>query len=228
MKSLHVEACLLNLSCQHPDAEAFRQAIISSTRNSRESVVRLWLTEGIPFAFRDRPAVFEALRAWLGEHLTVCPKEITLIGSARIGFSLASPPKYGRPFNEESDLDLSVVSSRLFKEFSDSFERWKADYTTEFVQPRNQKERKYWDHNIDLIPRNLSKGFVDAKKLPNLSRYPIAQSVSQALYILKRKLEITEGAPKVRDASIRVYNSWQTLVAQATLNLRKALTNHSA
>ncbi|HUP79561.1 MAG TPA: hypothetical protein VM260_13500, partial [Pirellula sp.] len=207
MRSLQVEAGLLKLSCQYPEPEAFREAVASSTRNSHESVVRFLLTEGIPFAFRDRPALFEALRAWLGEYLTVCPKEITLIGSARIGFSLASPPDYGRAFNENSDLDLSVVSLSLFEKFYDSFAQWKADYTAGIVQPRNERERQHWDDNIHLVPKHLSKGFVDANKVPNLIRYPIAQSVSQAMWLLGRKLEITEGAPKVRKSSIRIYNS---------------------
>ena len=195
------------------------------SQHSRESLVRLWLTEGIPFAFRERPALYEAMRGWLGSILGICPKEITLVGSGRIGFSLA-PPQYGRMFSSESDLDLSVVSPSLFDNFSKSFAQWEADYKAGIVQPRDSSERFFWDENIRWVPRNFTKGFVDANKIPTWKRYPIAQSVGNAMWLLKRKLEITEGAPKVRNTSIRVYNSWRDLVARVSLNLYYALSQH--
>ena len=227
MKSLQVEAQLLKLFSQYPDAAAFREAVGSSASHSRESVVRLWLTEGIPFAFRDRPALYEALRAWLGAYLRVCPKDITLVGSARIGCSLASPPNYGRPFNTKSDLDLSVVSPSLFDEFSTSFQQWKADYSEGIIQPRHERERQLWEENVRLLPNHLSRGFVDANKIPTRKHYPIAQSVGNAMWLLKQKLEITEGAPNVQKSSIRVYDSWRSLVDRVSFNLRTALSQRS-
>ena len=224
MKPLQVEAPLLTLSCQYPDAIALREAIVLSSTHARESVVRLWLTEGIPFAFRDCPALYEAVRAWLGARLTVCPKEITLLGSARLGFSLAPPPNYGRMFNAQSDLDLTVVSMALFDELSKSFAQWVADYNARIVHPRDSKERELWDENIRRVPDNLARGFIDANKVPTWDRYPIAQTVGQAMWLLKRKMEITEGAPAVRKISIRVYNSWRALVDRVSLNLRMALS----
>jgi hypothetical protein len=228
MKPLQVEAQLLKLSCQYPDAAAFRDAVVLLSQRSSESVIRLWLTEGIPFAFRDCPALYEAVRAWLGARLGVCPKEITLLGSARIGFSLASPPNYGRMFNSQSDLDLTVVCPTLFEGLSKSFAQWEADYTAGIVQPGNSTERQFWDENIRWVPNNLSRGFIDANKVPTWGRYPIAQTVGQAMWMLKQKLEITDGAPKVRKASIRVYNSWRALVARVSFNLRTALSKRLA
>jgi len=222
VKPLQVEAQLLGLSSQYPEAAVFREAVRRLSPRSREWVVRLWLTEGIPFAFRDHPAVYEAIRGWLGERLHVCPKEVTLLGSARIGFSLASP-KYGRTFSSHSDLDLSIVSLSLFDKFSMSFTQWEADYSARIVQPRHPRERQLWDENIRRIPTHLATGFVDADKIPIRDRYPIAQTVAQAVWVLKQKLEVTESAPKVRKASIRVYRSWQALVARVSFNLRTAL-----
>jgi hypothetical protein len=227
MKSLQVEAQLLKLSSHYPDAAAFREAVEYSAFRSRESVVRLWLTEGIPFAFRDRPAVYEALRAWLGDYLRVCPKDITLVGSARIGFSLASSPDFGRPFNINSDLDLSVVSRSLFDEFAKSFQRWKADYRGGVIQPRHEIERQLWEENMRLLPNTLSSGFVDANKIPTRKGYPIAQSVGNAMWLLKEKLKITDGAPKVQKSSVRVYNSWRSLVERVSFNLSTALSQRS-
>jgi hypothetical protein len=223
VKPLQVDAQLLGLSSQYPDASAFREAVLRLSPHSREWVVRLWLTEGIPFAFRDRPAVYESVRGWLGERLHVCPKEVTLLGSARIGFSLACPPDYGRTFSSRSDLDLSIVSPSLFDKFSKSFEQWEADYIGQIVQPRHPRERQLWDENIRRIRTNLARDFMDANKIPTRDRYPIAQTVAQTVWVLKEKLEVTEGAPKVRKASIRVYRSWRALVARVSFNLRTAL-----
>jgi hypothetical protein len=228
MTPFQVQDQLLTLCCQYPDPAALRQLIVSLSLHSRESIVRLWLTEGIPFAFRDRPAIYEAIRAWLGARLTVCPKDITLLGSARIGYSLAPPPDYGRIFNSESDLDLSVVSQALFEELAKSFNQWAGDYSDRSIAPHGSWEQYCWDENLRGGPNQLTRGFLDANKIPTWHRYPIAQTVSQTMWLLKQKLEITGGAPKIKRASIRVYNSWRALVAQVSFSLRTALSERPA
>ena len=223
MKPLRVEAPLLKLCTQHPDSAAFREAVGLVSAPSRDTLVRLWLTEGIPFAFHECPAVYEATRTWLGSRLRLCPKEITLLGSARIGFSLSPPPKYGQAFGPQSDLDLSVVSEPLFQELSRTFTQWQTDYRGGTVQPRHPKEREFWNQNVSFGRNNLPRGFLDANKIPTLDRYPIAQELNQAMWELTRKLEATPGAPKPRKASVRVYRSWRALVARVSFNLQCAL-----
>jgi hypothetical protein len=119
-KPFEVDESLQRLLDPHPTPEKFREALHLASRRSREEVVRLWLTEGIPFAFRGRPIAYEEVRTWLGARLVVCPKEITIVGSARIGFSLAGR-QFGRPFNSESDLDFAVTSGlAILISFADS------------------------------------------------------------------------------------------------------------
>ena len=221
MKPLAVADPLLKLPCPYPDATEFGSVVASSTRSIRESVVRLWLTEGTPYAFRGCPALYDALRAWLGQKLSVCPKEITLIGSGRIGFSLAASGDYGRPFSGQSDLDLSVVSVQLFEEFRTCFLQWKDDYKNQIVTPPNPTARQYWDANLSSVPANLAKGFIDTYKIPNRNRYRVAQSANEVLWLLKEKLKITPGAPQIKTASIRIYSSWRALVSQVSLNLHR-------
>jgi hypothetical protein len=223
MKPLQTDAHLLKLCSQHPDSAVFRDAVVFGSALSHDFLVRLWLTEGIPFAFRECPAVYEAARAWLGWRLGVYPKEITLLGSARIGFSLSPPPKYGQAFGPDSDLDLSVVSESLFQKMVETFNQWHADYERCTVQPRHQTEQGYWDQNIKVGQRSISNSFLDANKIPNLGRYPVAQDLNQAMWELKKKLEVTPGAPNPRKASVRVYTSWPALVSRVSFNLRFAL-----
>lgn len=207
----------------YPTPESLRQALTGVSRQSRENVTRLWLTEGIPLAFRNCPSAYEQMRAWLGIQLNLCPKEITLLGSARLGFSLA-PPKFGRPFDAASDCDLSAVSEQLFQRLAESFDVWKRDYSEGLVHPRNNRERAFGDDNVLFGERNLPLGFIDPGKLPTFNPYPIVQNIQQAMWALTKKLEVTPEAPSPQKASIRVYRTWQALVSRVSLNLHLAVS----
>jgi hypothetical protein len=93
----------------YPDPTTLASAIVKGTYLERVAVLRLWFTEGIPFAFKSRPMIYEAMREWTALRLQVDPKFVTLIGSARVGYSTSPTPKYGRVSGEASDLDLSAV-----------------------------------------------------------------------------------------------------------------------
>ena len=91
----------------YPEAKKIVSAASSGGRNSKMAIARLWLSEGIPFAFKDCPAIYESIRVWLSSRLLVHPKDISITGSARLGQSLA-PQKLGKEFSHESDLDLFI------------------------------------------------------------------------------------------------------------------------
>ena len=55
------------------------------------------------------------LRSKIAEHFRLHPNEVLVVGSAKLGFSIA-PGKLYRPFRDESDIDVVIVSSRLFDE----------------------------------------------------------------------------------------------------------------
>lgn len=186
-------------------------------------MVRLWLTEGAPFAFRDCPGTYEELRRWLGIRLEVCPKEITVVGGARIGFSMAGRTNFGRPFGENSDLDVVVVSQRLFAAVAETFSNWKHDYTSGVVHPQNDRERYLWPENLKFGERNLPFGFFDVNKLPTWHRYPLIKNIQNTMWALSEKLKVTPKVPSTRGASMRVYATWRDLVARVSFNLWTAL-----
>jgi hypothetical protein len=191
------------------------------SRRAREAFVRLWLTEGCPQLFDRCPAIWEELRAWLGSFLKTCPKDITVLGSARVGFSLA-PLSWGCKFTQASDLDLAIISTVLFKNVVGTYESWVHDYDSGAIAPRNDRERAYWDENRRFGQRNIPLGFYDSTKLPTFDRYPLAQKLGNAMWLLKTKLDRTSDAPKVRYASVRVYGDWACLVARVSSNVREA------
>jgi hypothetical protein len=142
---------------------------------------------------------------------------VTLVGSARTGFSLET---FGRPFNPHSDLDLAIVSEPLFHKLRDNFEAWREDFKQEKILPQSDYERSVWTRNFGIVPNNITKGFITAKLLANRERYQSTHLMAAAMSKLHRKLKRTEGAPTIREASVRVYRNWDSLLCQNNLNIR--------
>lgn len=213
----------MRLLSPFPNPDELYAALLRGTRNGREIFARLWLTEGPPFAFRECPAIYEELRGWLGSRLRVHPKEITVIGSARIGYSLAPAPEFGRPFGNHSDLDISIVSSDLFRRLIAAYKLFADDYRQGTVAPRSARERTLWNANLEFAERVIPRGFFDAAKVPTFDRYPDSQRINNAMWALIKKLEATNGAPKLRRASTRVYRDWESFIERASLNLQTTL-----
>jgi hypothetical protein len=221
MRPLNVSATLDSLITTYPSVHELLGAARTSDREVHSAISRLWLSEGIPFAFKAKPAVYEALRIWLACRLGVQAKEITVIGSGRQGFSLGSDQSVGRPFGPHSDLDMTAVAPELFQRLSDAFVRWEQDYEQGIVHPRHEHERSLWDENQRRCPHTLRHGFIDPQKIPTRSRYPEAQVVIDALWRIGEKLKVTPSAPIVRKVSLRVYRDWDSFVRQMAINLER-------
>lgn len=209
----------------YPEPGVLSEAIRSLGLPDLEAVASLWLSEGIPFGFVSTPILYEIVRRWLALRLQVEPKSITLIGSARIGYSLRRVPDYGRAFGEQSDLDFSAIDGELFSALVDTFSEWLSDVNKGRVSPRNEKEKRYWPENLRLLPDNIFRGFIDPYKIPTWHRYPKVVSIQHALYELSERLRVTPDAPNVRGVSLRVYRDWPSFFRQVSLNLSLTATS---
>lgn len=218
MEPFKVAASLQKLIDPYPPAATVVEAAQAGGEQARIALARLWLSEGIPCAFRQCPAVYEAMRSWLATWLNVHAKEIGVAGSARLGTSLA-PGQLGKPFNRDSDLDLFVVSAGAFERLQDEFRRWSFDFERGSIAPSNETEKRYWQDNNARGPKLIQRGFLDQKMIPNRNAYRITRMMSEAMYVLTQKLKITAFAPTPKRASIRCYSSWESFVRQVTLNL---------
>jgi hypothetical protein len=219
MQPFNVSAVLDPLTDVYPPVDVLLAAVKASDRDVRYAISGLWLSEGIPFAFKARPALYEALRIWLARRLDVQAKEITIIGSGRQGFSLSPDKNVGQPFRPQSDLDMTVVSSRLFQSLRDTFRRWQQDYTHGVVSPRSEKEKSFWDDNQHNCPGALLRGFIDPHKIPTWSSYPESKQIMNALWLVHEKLKVTPHVPTIRKVSLRVYRDWDSFVQQMAINL---------
>ncbi|MFT2796856.1 hypothetical protein [Serratia sp. N21D137] len=218
MEPFKVSPHLSTLLDSYPDVKLIVDAAKNGGATSKAAIARLWLSEGIPFAFKKSPALYEVVRVWLGNRLDVDPKEIHLSGSARIGQSLA-PAKMGTVFGNHSDLDLFVVSEPLFDQVRTDFNNWSYDFESGTIQPTNEKEEEFWVGNNSRGQKNLHRGFLDSSIVPNRDAYPTIKNISQSMWLLKKKLDITEDAPSIKSASVRCYKNWESYVRQVVLSL---------
>ncbi len=217
MEQFSIPDPLRKLTDPYPSWEVMLNAA-GGGREARIALARLWMSEGIPYAFRKCPAVYESVRSWLSFSLGVHAKEIGLVGSARIGESL-NPRKFGKRFSCNSDLDLVIVSEVLFGKLTEEFRQWSLSFESDKITPGNSTEERYWPDNNKRVPRNIAAGFLDSKFIPNHESYPITRRIEESMFLLTRKLECTPNAPKVRKASVRCYESWDRFVRQVSLSL---------
>lgn len=218
MRPFEVHSTLDGITSAYPTAETIALASRDGGYKARLALARLWLSEGIPYAFRNRPAVYEELRFWMAPRLGVDPKEISIIGSARIGQSL-SPDNQGRPFGDSSDIDFMAVSGSLFKEFVDDFNKWTYEYESHAISPKNDRECRFWDDHMERGPLVIGKGFIDANMVPSRKSYATAIRIAQTMYLVTEKLKITPLSPHVTHASLRVYKNWEAFVRQVEKSL---------
>lgn len=222
MKPFEVYKALDELTDVHPSADILLKVAGGIDHNVRYAICRLWLSEGLPFAFKTRPSVYEAVRIWLANSLAIQAKQITIIGSGRQGFSLSPDQNIGRLFGTHSDLDFTIVSLDIFQRLKDTFHRWADEYRTERVHPRNNREKSFWDENMKSCASGFNRGFVDPHKIPTFHRYPEANKVAQTMYLLNEKFKITPGAPVISKVSLRIYKDWDSFILQMAINLEAA------
>lgn len=103
------------------DANAFGALV----RNSDDlaPIVEALVLDGVPYVFESRPQDWQDLRSALTRTLGTRSEDIFIVGSAKMGFSLA-PRKFGRPFSEGSDIDVAIIDSELFDTLWLSVVRW--------------------------------------------------------------------------------------------------------
>lgn len=190
-----------------PEAETLRLSLSEFNQYEINGFIHLWFMEGIPFAFKDTPLLYAQIKTYLAHLLDVIPRNITMVGSGRTGFSMA-PKSYGKEFSPESDLDFSIVSEKLFNACHDNFLAWKKDVESGNISPKNSTERNYWQENLKNLPNNFKSGFVDPHMIPAINKYKKICQILNTKYCLSKKIEETECAPKVKKISIRVYKDF--------------------
>ena len=220
--SFRIDPPLAGLRGAYPASQEILQTV-GSGKGERSVVARLWISEGIPFAFQECPALYEIARAWLAIGLEVHPKEVSIGGSGRLGYSLV-PERWGEPYRlRTSDLDLFAVSEHLFEGLRRDFEHWSEDFESGAVVPGSEREERYWPANQQETPRCIARGFIDSWRVPNRTPYRVFRKTNNRLAGLKAILHETDVGPKPRRRlSLRCYRDWGSFERRLTFNLKSA------
>jgi len=92
------------------------KAILEDNTFSDLDIVQGYITHGSPFVFMGNEERYFLLKKIIAEHFELNPQSLIMIGSAKLGFSI-SPLKLWEPFNDESDIDMVIISDRIFHKF---------------------------------------------------------------------------------------------------------------
>ncbi|MDA8240808.1 MAG: hypothetical protein M0Z67_10615 [Nitrospiraceae bacterium] len=80
---------------------------------SPDLIVEEYIFQGKPYVFRKQMKAFNILTKHLVEKLGIVEKNIIIVGSAKMGFSL-NPENFPRQFSDASDIDVVIISDKLF------------------------------------------------------------------------------------------------------------------
>lgn len=205
----------------HPSGADVLKTAYEGGPDACKALARTWITEGIPTAFAECPAVYDSMRVWLANELSIDPKQIGLTGSARFGSSFV-PSRADKPFGPRSDLDFFLVSDALFTAYRADFCSWRDDFRSGRVKAKNAIEQGHWEDNAERVPKNIRHRFIDVKKIPARRRYRAAQRTLNLMYLLTEKLKVTLRSPSPRQASVRCYEDWGSVIKQMSMSLERS------
>lgn len=95
--------------------ETFRRALEDASLTAAQ-IVQRYLIHPTPYVFENAEGSYFDLKNSLAVQFGVNPEDVKMVGSAKLGFSIA-PKKLWKPFDDSSDIDMVIVSNRVFEEF---------------------------------------------------------------------------------------------------------------
>ncbi|RWZ83844.1 MAG: hypothetical protein EO766_17570 [Hydrotalea sp. AMD] len=190
--------------------------------NEINSLIRHFIVNNKPFAFKDKPMLYEQLTQYLADKLEITPTEIKLIGSAKTGFSISPPPDYGKEFGSHSDLDFSIISNKLFKDLETEFTNWVELYESGEIEPNNPTEEIYWKQNLTDGVSQIEKGFIDTKLIPNRQHFLLTRKINNSLWLIKDNLEKKHKIAVTR-ATASIYKNWNSFAGRLNRNTKHVM-----
>lgn len=186
-------------------------------QHEKRSYLRHFFVNNLAYLFSDRPILYEQILQYLADKLGTSTSNIRLVGSGKIGFSMDKPPKYGTPFGPHSDLDFSIIDEEIFLKLEDEFYSWEEQYKAGLDLPKSEREKRYWDENLSVVPNQLKNGFIDTYKIPNHSPFELTRKINNCLYLIGDNLSRIHRIPN-KKTSARVFSSWDVFLKRLKMN----------
>lgn len=190
-----------------PDETALHAARVATFKSDVThldivTTIQKHITTGVPAAIL--PDVYFNLRLRIAQNFGLHPNHIIVVGSARLGFSLKPHKRFA--FAEPKDIDVAVISDRLFDEYWEMiFEKVRFDRTWPSSSKKNQR-----------FVRSLFAGWITPHELPNLPTFARAKSWVEFFDVLTR-----ERLCGIRKISGRLYRTWSRLEAYQELMVKQ-------
>ena len=143
------------------------------------------------------PDEYFDLRNSISEQYCVHPNEVVVVGSGKLGFSIAPTKRY-RLFGSNSDLDVAIVSNPLFEVV------WKDVH-------RYFSQGGYWEGKSEFI-KYLFRGWIRPDKLPPDQKFDFRKDWWEFFDSLSASRRFSRN--KIRGA---IYQSWHFLESYHTV-----------
>jgi hypothetical protein len=178
----------------------------------------LWMLEGVPAAFANAPADYELVRDAIASRLAIAPHSVSLVGSARFGYSYASDkwPKQFTPGKGKSDYDFFVCDQKLFAECAKDVQGYVGRMRV-LLNSSNPRDAALAAREIAERERQLRGALFDQ----NAMRAHDSNPAFKLLYDVARS--VTEQyVEQLRGSGVklRVYRDWDAAVDQNITNLQ--------
>ena len=188
-----------------PDIDTRIGIFLSDLEKLSDSVmVRKYVTFGSSYLLDDE--LYFELKSEVSHQFDVHPSEVIMVGSGKLGFSIA-PTKRFQHFNDESDLDVAIISAELFDSvWKDVFDLMAGG---EFLWHRAREFKDY-----------LFRGWIRPDKLPpaNIFRF------RQEWWNFFQRLE-NQGVYGNYKLRAGIYKSWNHLESYQVESIRKCRDN---
>ncbi len=174
----------------------FKQDLIIQ---SVSTIVRKHITFGLSYILSHEK--YYELKSEVAEFFHIHPNEVLIVGSAKLGFSIAPDKKY-RPFNDVSDIDVAIISSNLFDTVWDQVFNYKI-------------EVGYWEQE-DKFKDYLFRGWIRPDKLPPAKSFKLGKDWWE--FFRKLTSKGNYGSYNIRGG---LYKSWSFLEKYQSICVKK-------
>lgn len=202
----------------------FKKYYNSIDDKEKKSLIRHFIVNNIPFAFKEKPILYEQITQYIADKLQISPSEVKLIGSAKTGFSISPLPDYGRAFGQHSDLDFSIVNDGLFNNLEEEFNDWADLFREKQIKASNITEECYWFQNLDSGPRQIKNGFIDTHFIPNRDQFIMTKKINNSLWLIQKYMNEKHGI-KVKKVSASIYRNWYSFAGRLNRNTESVMKN---
>lgn len=158
-------------------------------------VVSKWILERIPYIFKENRLDYLTVKSFISDNIKVDSCSIFFVGSCAVGFSL-NPNKLFKPFDENSDIDIAVISHYFFDvawRTIQDIDFSSISYPIQQIITEHRNRYIYWetialDKIIGIMPfaKEWLETIESLKRLENLNNRNIAFRLYRNPEALKR------------------------------------------